>query len=258
MKSFLVSLVLLAISSKSFASGGYFSYEYGPLNITPDGGSSYGISSHRLSVYDTAGVLSAGFMGAMNKSAAESKKLTEMKKNSETLGTYSWNQPAPTPTDGELWSLILASDGNPIIDPISPEAGSTKKSMLGIEYTRGLWSYEAAPISFGAGFGLRAYLFSGGNSSDSAISVPINITASSQVYTNVIAYGDLAIGPIAAVQGKPFYLHYEAGLKWTFAESWQLSGTYRSTQDALSKNGPDGKPIKYSMTLANVGIGYIF
>lgn len=258
MKSLLLSTVLLAVSSVAFADSGYFTYEYGPLGITPDGGSSYSIPSHRLSVYDTAGVLKAGFTGAMNKSAAETNKQTEMKKKGQTYGEYSWNQPAPTPTDGELWSLILASDGNPIIDPISPAAGSTKKSMLGIEYTRGLWGWESAPISLGVGFGLRAYMFTVGSSSDTAISVPINVTASSQVYTNIIAYGDLAIGPVAAVQGKPYYLHYEAGVKWTFAESWKLCGTYRSTQDALSKNGPDGKPIKYSMTLSNVGISYVF
>ena len=74
---------------------------------------------------------------------------------------------------------------------------------------------------------------------------------------NIIAYADLAIGPISAVQGKSPYTHFEAGLKWSLADSWPLTGSYRATQDALSTNGSDGKPLKYSMTLLTAGIAYV-
>jgi hypothetical protein len=276
MKSLLVLGAVLFAIPAAFADGS-IGYEAGPLTIKPNAGNSYSLLAHRISVYDTTGGLTAGIRGAINQNAAQKAKEGEVQNsvkngtaapqganvsqvNGQAVGSYSyaWNQPAPVPTDGELWSLILASEGNPLIDPISPPPASTQRSVLGIEYTRGLWDYVSAPISYGIGFGLRVYMFSTAATSDTAISVPITFTASSQILNHVIAYGEFGIGPVYAVQGKPFYLDYEVGVKWEFAGSWQAVGTFRGTQDSLSKNDVDGKPIKYSMTLMNAGIRYVF
>lgn len=277
--------LLLALSSSSYAIDASFGLEYGSVTLKAKGGQSLSIPSYRLNMFDTTGGLTAGIRGALNQNAAQKAKeyqIEQAAKNGSaapegssvnrfgnTLSgsyTYSWEQPAPTPTDGDRWTLTTATNGTPILDAISPPTSTDKNinSMLGIEYSSSIWSYESAPVSISAGWGLKFFIFSAegpgsnGGIDSSSTSIPIDLTLSSQIYQGLILYANAAISPISLFRGKGYYLHEELGLNWDFYEGWLLTANYRMAQDALSDKNAKGDAIEYKMDSVYGGIGYQF
>ncbi len=275
---------IIMLPSASFAVDASMGLEYGSVSLKAKGGKSITIPSYRLNMFDTTGGLTAGIRGALNQNAAQKSKEYQIEqaakngtaapegssvnRNGDKLYgsyTYSWEQPAPTPNDGDRWTLTTATNGTPFIDSISPPTSSEKSinSMLGIEYSSSLWSFTAAPLSFSVGWGMKFFLFSsegpasGGIDSSSA-SLPIDVSLSSQVYEGIVVYGNAAITPISVFKGKGYYLHEEGGVNWNFYDGWLLTFNYRMAQDALSDKDADGDPMAYKMTSIYAGAGYQF
>lgn len=279
-----LSLLAFAVylSSPAYAAEGALGIEYGSVSIKAKGGASKSLPTYRLYAFDTTGGLTAGMRGAMNQNAAQKAKEHQIEKSIENGSTpegiytasgkvygsyeYSWQQPAPTPTDGDRWSLTLGTDGTPVLDAISMPSEETKivHSMIGIEYSSSLWSYTSAPLSFSAGWGLKFFIFdsnesSGGSSLDSSsASLPFEVTLSSQIYDGLTAYGTLSVSPISLLSGKPFYLHEELGIEWNFYDGWIVTANYRHAQDAVSEKDTKGDVIEYNMDSFFGGIGYQF
>lgn len=241
--------------------------EYGSISLKAKGGQSVSLPAYRLSAFDTTGGLTAGIRGALNQNAAQKSKEYQIEQSvkngnyqpENALGsyTYSWQQPAPTPTDGERWTLTTATDGVPVIDAIStPSANGGKKvnSMLGIEYSSSLWSFVSAPVSVSAGWGMKFFMGIGSSSA----SIPLDVTFSTQPMKDLGIYANLAVSPIGLASGKGYYFHQEVGAKWKFYDEAFLTLNYRNASDTLSDKDSENKPISYTQVSAYVGIGYGF
>lgn len=257
-------LILISLGISLAQAESSVGYEYANTTYNPEGGSSYSFGMHRFSIFDTSGGLTAGIRGGLNKSAAQTNAEYDARKkmadSGQTYGTYnySWNQPAPVPTDGELWVLDLGSQGNPLIDPISPSTtdANPPKSVLGVEYSRLLWKYEMAPVSFALNWGFKAFMFSAGKSTDTTMSVPLELSVSSLVYQDTLLYGVYAFGPYGyATSNNPKYNHIELGLSYSFSESWLVTFAYRSTHDQFKKSSVI---TSIDNTMASLGIKYQF
>lgn len=247
---------------------GYMALQYGSVSVKGKGGKAKSLPSFRLNMFDTSGILTAGMRGAMNQNAAQKAKEYEIQnqvKNGAAAPatyTYSWNQPAPSPTDGDRWIITTATDGSPVIDAISPPSSGTGKavqSMLGIEYSSAIWTYEA-PVTFTVGWGMKFFIFdsSGSGLESSSSSLPINVTFSNRPLSDLIVYADLAVSPIGLAKGTGYYLHEEVGANWNFAGDWLLTLSYRMVSDVLGDKDPKGDYLKYDMTDAYLGVGYQF
>ncbi len=283
--------ILLAFSSSSLFADenpdGAFGIDYGVVSFKgKHGGKSVNLPSFRFNAFDTSGALTAGIRGALNQDAARKAKEAEIEKAVRTGGptpeganvnrvgnsiqgnyTYSWQQPEPTPTDGDRWLLTLATNGTPLIDAISPPSSSSKAvdSVLGVEYSSALWSMVSSPVSLSAGWGLKFFMFSEegphtgkGGLDSSSFSIPLNISASSQILPGLVVYGDYALSPISVFKGKGYYMHEEIGVQWEFVESWLVNASYRLTQDAVNDKDQNGDHIEYQMNTAYVGLGVQF
>lgn len=252
---------LLSLSQITYANSS-IGYEYGIANYSPDGGSSYSFGVHKFSIFDTTGGFNAAMRGAMNKNAsqqvAEANAQKTMGESHFTTYQYSWNQPAPVPTDGELFVLTLGSEGNPIIDPISPSTtdGNPKQSVLGFEYSSNLWSKEMAPVSVGVNWGFKGFMFSAGKTTQSTVSIPVELIASSLVYEKTVAYGSFAVGPYGyATSNNAKYSHIEVGANYDHSQNLRFSLSYRSTQDQYKK----GQVISsINNTTMSAGLKYQF
>lgn len=217
-------------------------YEYGMATYSPEGGSSYSFGVHKSSIFDTTGGFNAAMRGAMNRNA--SQQVAEAKAQ-ETMGSshyatyeYSWQEPAPVPTEGELFVLTLGSEGNPLIDPISPSTtdGNNKQSVLGFEYSSNLWTKEMAPVSLGINWGFKGFMFTSGRNSQTAMTVPVEVIGSSLVYAKTVAYASLAAGPYGyATSNNAKYAHAEVGANYDHSQSLRLALSFRSTQDQIKK-----------------------
>lgn len=242
-KLFLITGSLVALSSLSHANSS-IGYEYGMANFNPEGGSSYSFGLHKFSIFDTSGGFSAGLRGAMNRSAsqqvAEANAQQHMGESHYSTYEYSWHQPAPVPTEGELFVLTLGSQGNPLIDPIAPSTTDSttdaKQSVLGFEYSSNLWSKEMAPVSLGVNWGFKGFLFTAGKTNQSTMSIPVELIASSLVYTKTVAYASIAVGPYGyATSNNPKYNHVEVGANYDFSQDLRFLLYYRSTKDGFKK-----------------------
>lgn len=234
-------IAFLAISPSALANSS-LGYEYGIANYSPEGGSSYSFGVHKFSIFDTTGGFNAALRGTMNKNAAqqvaEAKALEKAGQSHYVTYEYSWKQPAPVPTDGELFVLTLGSEGNPIVDPISPSTtdGNPKQSVLGFEYSSNLWTKEMAPVSVGINWGFKGFFFSAGKTSQTTMTVPVEVIASSLVYAKTVAYGSFAVGPYGyATSNNAKYNHLEIGANYDHSASLRLNVAYRSTQDQYKK-----------------------
>ncbi len=222
---------------------GSIGYEYGTINYKNELGATYGFAMHRLTMFDTTGGLTAGIRGGLNKSVSQSVAESNAK---EGMGDaafatykYSWSQPAPIPTDGDLWALVLGSEGNPIIDPIAPSTtdGNKKRSVLGVEFSSVFYKLEMAPVSIATAWGFKGYMFTYGRDSNMAFSVPLEAVFSSLVYANTLAYVNLGFGPYGYLASdKPKYNHVEIGLHYSIGKDWLLNSYYRMTKDEYEKS----------------------
>lgn len=274
--------IFVSLSQSVYAAEGSLGIEYGSVSFKGERGPTTSLSSYRLNAFDTTGGLTAGVRGALNQNAAQKAKEYQIEQSIENGSTpdgvytaggkaygsyeYSWQQPSPTPTDGDRWTLTFATDGTPIIDVISMPSEDTKvvNSMLGIEYSSSLWSYVSAPLSMSVGWGMKFFIFDSNDSTghggidSSSASLPIEATVSSMVYSNVNAFLNVSLSPISLVSGKPYYLHEELGVNWNFYDGWLLTASYRHAQDAVTKKDDNGDPISYTMDSMYGGLGYQF
>jgi hypothetical protein len=198
----------------------------------------------------------------MNKNAsqqvAESKALETAGQSHYVAYQYSWNQPAPVPTDGELFVLTLGSEGNPMIDPIAPSTtdNDPKQSVLGFEYSSNLWSKEMAPVSVGINWGFKGFMFSAGKTTQTTMTVPVEVIASSLVYERTVAYGSAALGPYGyATSNNAKYSHVEVGANYDHSANLRLNVAYRSTQDQYKKGD---KVSSINNTTLSAGMKYQF
>ncbi len=256
---------------------GFMALQYGVVGFKSQGGKTISMPSIRVNMFDTSGGLTAGLRGAMNQNVAQKNKEAEIVNaakegrsgpegsNVANIGgnlsgsyNYSWNQPAPNPSDGDTWILTAATDGTPIIDAISTPSAATKivNSMLGLEFSRALWT-SRGPISIAAGWGMKFFLFDGGIKANSA-SLPLNISVATNVAKGLVAYNDFAISPYGLIKSTGYYLHDQWGLNWTFAEDWMLTLSYRIVKDVTDVKDNDGKFYEYEMTDIYGGIAYKF
>lgn len=232
---------VLTLSSLAQANSS-IGYEYGLANYSPEGGSGYSFGVHKFSIFDTTGGFNAAMRGAMNKNAsqqvAEAKAQQTMGGSHFTTYEYSWHQPAPVPTEGELFVLTLGSEGNPLIDPIAPSTtdGNNKQSVLGFEYSSNLWTKEMAPVSLGINWGFKGFMFTSGRNTQTTMTVPVEVIASSLVYEKTVAYATFALGPYGYVTSdNAKYSHAEIGANYDHSANLRLALSFRSTQDQFKK-----------------------
>lgn len=259
MKLFYVFLItLFTLNAHSESSIGY---SYGSAKYSPKGAAGYSFGVHQFSIFDTTGGLTAGIRGGLNQSASKAVAEAKAQENKGeaffTQYNYSWNQPAPVPTDGELWTLLLGSQGNPIIDPIAPSTtdGNSLYSVLGIEYTSILWKKEMAPISFSVTWGFKGYLHTHGRDSKMTMSVPVELSGSSLLYEKLIGYFSVAAGPYGYLAGKAKYNHIELGLKYALSDDFLANFSTRSMTDEYLKSD---KINSMNNSLTSLGIQYQF
>ncbi|GAB4127562.1 MAG: hypothetical protein Fur0040_10460 [Sideroxydans sp.] len=265
-------LLFLALSSGNLSAKDFeIGYEYGNFSLQsqyyPFPGasapvrenSSFGL--HRIVWFDTQGGMTSVVRGAMNESAARLEKEREIREAYRKGGTpshvYSWEQPAPVPTDGETWALVIGSKGNLLTDTLTTQTSTTKQpSVVGLEYQHNVWSLSASPASVALGLGLRTYYFSHLKGSHSPVSIPLGIAASTQLMEGVVPYVEYSRGLMGLFNAKKFglYQNVEAGIHWQFAPEWKAVLTHRKTHDEVSFVDNNPPNTEHDMTLTLIGV----
>lgn len=267
--SLLIPMALL--SANVFASDLEVGYEYGNFSLqsqyyqfagaaTPvRESSSFGL--HRFVWFDTQGAMTSAVRGALNESAARMEKEQDVqeayRKGNTASYEYSWKQPAPVPTDGDTWALVIGSKGNLLTDTLAPQTSATKQpSVVGLEFQQNVWSLTAAPASVAFGWGLRTYYFSHLNGSHSTLSTPLSIAASTQLMDGVVPYFEYSRGLMGLFNASKYglYQNVEAGIHWQFAPQWKAVLTYRKTHDEVAFVNNNPPNTEHDITLTMIGI----
>lgn len=235
-------------------------YEYGSFSASPVGGTSFSLGVHKVMLYDTSGGFTAALRGTMNENAARSNKEYDLERGRTYDRSYSWNQPAPAPTDGETYTVFMGSQGE-FYEAFSPNTvGTPNASVIGGEYQRSLWSLTKAPISFGLNAGMRIYYFSHFPTSQSMyFSVPLDITLSTQLADGLVPYVNAGLGPMGYFSKDKYgqYNFFEVGAQWKLAEHWKLTFAYKKTHDEY-KQDVNTPAKQYDSTLTTAGFRYLF
>lgn len=256
------------LSTLSFANDMEIGYEYGIHTLQSDyysAGMTHNIEKssfglHRFVWFDTQGAMTSAVRGALNESAARMEKEKEVReayrKGNTASYEYSWQQPAPVPTDGDTWALVIGSEGSLLSDTMAPQMTDPKHpSVLGLEYQSKVWSMTAAPVSAALGWGLRTYYYSHLPGSHSPLSIPLSASASSRLIDGVVPYIEYSRGMMGLFNASKFgvYSNLEAGVHWQFSPEWKAVLTYRKTHDEVTFTG-NHPTTQHNTTLTMVGI----
>ncbi|MDD2699594.1 MAG: hypothetical protein PHH36_00015 [Sideroxydans sp.] len=252
-----IAALLASIAPEAYADQGLF-YEYRMQTLTPKftgvvnpPAQTFGINV--VGIFDTTESFDAAMRASMRREARKHDT------HAQTSDTSAWEE-MPVANDGNSIKILWSNEGAPWSNVFSASSASTSPSMLGLELESIYWAYPTSFASFGINWNTNYYFYDniGGIAARATISMPVVFSVSTKVLPGLIAYANFGVGPLGYLKGWSTYDQVEAGLNYSFADSFRASLSYRLVNDYLTRQSLTDKYGKYHTSNLSLGIGWYF
>jgi hypothetical protein len=252
-----ITALLASFAPEIYADQGLF-YEYRMQTFTPKftgavnpPAQTFGINV--VGLFDSTGSFDAAMRTSMRREAQQHDT------TAPASDTSAWEK-MPVANDGNSFKILWSNEGSPWSNVFSASSASTSPSMLGLELESTYWTYPTNFVSFGINWNANYYFYDNidGIAAIATISMPVVFSASTKVLPGLIAYANYGVGPLGYLKGWSTYDQVEAGLNYSFADSFRASLSYRLANDFLTRQSLMDKYGKFHTSNLSLGIGWYF